>query len=333
MAKTFYIFGFSFLCLVLFGLVLWQGELRGGNEVTSVSEGYHGLSDQPGKWPWHIVYQSHYTTLYVDKAARRLMLYESRPDGAPHFVVSLEADIGKNAGDKQRENDHKTPEGIYFFEKKISPPEISFDLYGNLALTTDYPNPFDKLAGKTGYGIWLHAVPDQVPLTRGSRGCVVVSNKVITSLAEFIQLGKSPFIIVPEGQWEKPEVMIQAQKQFLQWLELWRKKWEAQELDTYFSFYHPNFVGNSSMDLEQWKKHKAKIKQRYTNIKIRVEPRLILRFKDQWVSRFYQTYESDQHRDEGEKVLYLIQSQSNENQFQILKEDWVAESPSKSIDL
>ena len=45
-------------------------------------------------------------------------------------------DIGKNDGNKTKQDDKKTPEGIYLLEKKMTPPKIPFDLYGSLAITT-----------------------------------------------------------------------------------------------------------------------------------------------------------------------------------------------------
>ncbi|NBW99778.1 hypothetical protein EBR03_09440, partial [bacterium] len=106
------------------------------------------------------------TAIVVDKATRTLKVYEVN-GSQPKKVVEHPTDIGKKSGDKQRENDHRTPVGIYFLLERKTQPEIPFDLYGNLAFTTDYPNIFDRRLDKTGSGIWLHAVPDSVPLTRG----------------------------------------------------------------------------------------------------------------------------------------------------------------------
>lgn len=78
----------------------------------------------------------------VDKKERKLLVFE-RDGETIRRIDEIAADIGKNDGNKQKENDHRTPEGIYFFQRKISAPEIPFSLYGKMAFTTDYPNIFD----------------------------------------------------------------------------------------------------------------------------------------------------------------------------------------------
>jgi len=270
-------------------------------------------------WPSHILYNVEDTIFYVDKATREVRVYEPQPHGEPKLVLVKSADIGKNQGDKQRENDHRTPEGIYILQKKLRPPEIPFDLYGSLALTSDYPNHFDRFLGKTGYGIWLHAVPDSIPLTRGSRGCVVVNNESIKELESFVELGKSPMIIVPEGQYVNPDQVKSRQQELLAAFDHWRKIWEAQELDAYLNFYHEQFEG-SGMNKKAWAKHKAKIKKTYTNIKIELEPLLVLQFGNQIVARFKQRYRADQYQDYGKKTLYAFYQTGKP--LQILREDW-----------
>jgi murein L,D-transpeptidase YafK len=277
------------------------------------------LCTQADYWPSNILYNVEDTVFLVDKSSRELKVYEPNAAGKPKLVSTKPADIGKNPGDKQRENDHRTPEGIYFLQNKIRPPEIPFDLYGSLALTTDYPNHFDKLNGKTGYGIWLHAVPDNIPLTRGSRGCVVVDNRSIKELEALVQLGKSPIIIVPEAQYLTVEQMVSRQKELLAAIESWKNVWEAQDMEAYLAHYHEKFEG-SGMDKAAWTKHKLKIKKAYTNIRIQIEPLLILQFGDQLVARFKQRYQADQYEDFGQKTMYAFYRP--QKPLQILKEEW-----------
>ncbi|MGE5085134.1 MAG: L,D-transpeptidase family protein, partial [Bacillota bacterium] len=101
----------------------------------------------------------------VDKEQRKLTVFE-RDGEKIKKVEEYPADIGKNGGNKTKRDDARTPEGIYFLEKRLSQPDIPFNLYGALAFTTNYPNLFDRRQNKTGSGIWLHAIPDTVALTR-----------------------------------------------------------------------------------------------------------------------------------------------------------------------
>lgn len=269
-----------------------------------------------GDWPAGILLNKEERIFYVDKSKRELKLYDF--GARPQLLLSESADIGKKQGDKQKANDHRTPEGIYFLLKRLSPPEIPFELYGSLAFTSDYPNYFDRLIGKTGNGIWLHAVPDTVPLTRGSRGCVVVNNQAIQNLESYVQLDKSAMVINAEATYLTPEEAEKQKTEILSALDKWRQVWQAQQLDEYFNYYHADFVG-SGMDKNQWIKHKTKLKATYTGISVEFEPTLILRRADQVVLRFKQNYRADQYQDVGEKTIYAYWRNQT---LQILNESW-----------
>lgn len=277
----------------------------------------YASSAEVASWPANILYNAEDTIFFVDKAQREVRVYE--PGDVPKLAITKMADIGKNQGDKQRENDHRTPEGLYFLQTKIAPPQIPFDLYGSRAFTSDYPNHFDRFQGKTGYGIWLHAVPDTVPLTRGSRGCVVVNNEAIQTLENYVQLGRSPMVIVPEAEYKTSTQMKSKQQELIAAIDTWRKEWEAQNLDSYLEFYHEEFRG-SGMNKRAWSRHKKNIKNQYTNIRIELEPLLVLRFGDQILARFRQRYQSDQYEDFGKKTIYAFYDENKK--LQILREDW-----------
>jgi murein L,D-transpeptidase YafK len=257
-------------------------------------------------------------TLVVDKSKRLLRVYEWR-DNTPFLVNEFPADIGKKSGDKTKENDHRTPVGIYFLQRELTQPEIPFNLYGNLAFTMDYPNIFDQRQAKTGYGIWLHAVPDNVPLTRGSRGCVVVRNDVIKNLRSLIKLEKTPILIFDSVSYLNEEQFQEQRKTFLTEFENWRKSWESQDVDTYIKYYADNFR-NDEMNFKQWYNHKKKLKGLYSFIKVDLSEPLILVNKDMVVIRTMQRYQSNLHQDYGEKTIHA--KFSKENGFQIIREAW-----------
>jgi hypothetical protein len=54
-----------------------------------------------------------------------------------------------------------------------------------MAITLDYPNAYDRLEGKSGDGIWLHATNEPIRpyLPNKTRGCVVISNDDIQELS------------------------------------------------------------------------------------------------------------------------------------------------------
>lgn len=258
----------------------------------------------------------------VGKKERTLWVYE-RQGELLRLVEKFDTDIGKNHGDKKKENDQKTPTGIYFLQKKLAQPEIPFNLYGSLAFTTDYPNIFDKRDYKTGSGIWLHAIPDSVPLTRGSRGCVVVRDHVIKKLQDYVKLKQTPIVIFDEIRFVSETEHLETQKRYLEFFQSWRKTWEEQDVDSYIKYYDSTFK-NAQMNYTQWYQHKKNLKKLYKYIKVQLGSPLIIQNKDQVVIRTLQHYESDLHKDFGEKTIHARTSpEDGIFGFKIIREDWL----------
>lgn len=254
--------------------------------------------------------------MIADKAERKLYFFESEENlTAPK---SFEIDIGKKDGAKTKRNDKKTPEGIYLLQKKMTPPEIPFDQYGSLAFTTDYPNVFDKFENKTGDGIWLHSVPDTVPLNRGSKGCVVLRNENIQKLSDLISLNKSHLIINAKTDWVDAATHEVKKNKVTAWLDSWKNYWQQQDLDNYIKLYSDDFSA-PSFNKKSWLKHKEKLKGIYKTITIDFSKPSIFHTKNQYIVKFVQNYSSDMHQDKGIKTLYLIENGDN---IQILREEW-----------
>lgn len=261
----------------------------------------------------------------VDKSARSLEIWKSEigPDTKRRFVrfAAYPADLGRSTGAKVSEGDHKTPEGIYFLQTRLEGPSLDFKLYGSRAYTTDYPNHFDVLDGKSGSGIWLHAVPDNVALTRGSRGCVVVRNDIVKTLDPYIRLGRTPIVISEKIQKRSIVEMEAAQAKLEKWLESWRNTWETKSLDEYMKFYDDDFK-SMKMNKAQWREYKAKLGKLYTSINVRISQPLALEQKGRAIVRFVQSYTSNQVSDLGEKTLHLV---NRGGEWKILSETWKAD--------
>lgn len=257
--------------------------------------------------------------ILVDKSKRLLEVFK-RKDGEFTKVVEYPTDIGKNGGAKTKRNDQRTPEGIYFLTKKLTQPEIPFQNYGSQAFTTDYPNYFDHRDDRTGDGIWLHAIPDNVPLTRGSRGCVVVRNDVIKLLESYIQLELTPIVIKDKINYVSNDDHKKMKTHMSQLLDTWKQAWESQDMEKYLSYYHDEFTAPGFKSLARWLKHKRSLKERYKYVKVTLSDALILKHKNQYIVKARQDYESDQHRDTGLKTLYFIEDQNGK--AKIIREEW-----------
>jgi murein L,D-transpeptidase YafK len=257
----------------------------------------------------------------VDKSARTLAVWQQTGTGLKK-VAEVPADMGRNSGNKVSRGDAKTPEGIYFLQTRLDNPQLDYHTYGKRAFTSDYPNYFDRLEGKTGNGIWLHAVPDEVALTRGSSGCVVVRNDIILDLTKYIRLGRTPILIENKAELMPQESVAKTSDDLQKWIESWRIAWEAKDMDHYIEAYSPNFK-SQHMNRAQWKAFKTHLGEEYKQITVKLSKPTILTDRDRAVVRFLQEYTSDQHADFGEKVLYL---KKESNGYRIIGEQWTEET-------
>ena len=134
--------------------------------------------------------------LVVEKERHRLTIYDEHLRAVKSYRVTT----GKVKGDKEREGDLKTPEGIYFFTRYIDGRRLH-SRYGVGALVMDYPNPFDRLKGKGGYGIWLHATdePQRLERPRDTRGCVVTTNEDFLDIKRTIKIRLTPIVVLKAG--------------------------------------------------------------------------------------------------------------------------------------
>lgn len=256
--------------------------------------------------------------LLADKSKRQLNVLNLESLQQGEVSEQYNIDIGKKTGDKKRRDDRRTPEGVYLLLEKKTQPEIPFETYGSMAFTTNYPNFFDKYENKTGDGIWLHSVPDKVPLTRGSRGCVVLRNDDIKKIEPVIALNKTFMIIDSQINWVVEAEYQKERQQVLQWLESWREQWQNQDLETYITHYDEDFSA-PPFNKKTWLNHKQKLKDKYSFVKVQISEPNIFQTKNQYIIQFVQNYESDGYRDTGIKTLHVLK---NKNNFKIKREDW-----------
>lgn len=261
------------------------------------------------------------TAFVVSKSQRKLAVWSIENNNLK-MLSSIDVDIGKGIGKKLKRGDLKTPEGVYFLVSKKTPPEIPFNTYGDIAFTTNYPNYFDLLDGKTGDGIWLHAVPDTTSLNRGSKGCVVVRNDSIKELELFIKLRHTSLIITDDEQEISDETREQLKLKVKTFLENWRISWEKQDMPSFLNFYSDKFNGYG-MNYKQWSKFKTRLSLKNKNTQIEQKDFNILRYKNQFVVLFSQGFKSSALTDEGDKILYLSE---DENNLKILSEEFLKEN-------
>ncbi len=128
--------------------------------------------------------------ILVDKGEDEFFYLEKK--GGEIIRLHYPSIHGEKEGDKQVEGDLKTPEGVYFVRGKIQVP-LDFEMYGNHAYVLNYPNPIDKLRGKTGGGIWIHSKGNPIE-GQVTQGCVAIDLADIEFLGKYLQSG-TPVVI------------------------------------------------------------------------------------------------------------------------------------------
>ena len=192
----------------------------------------------------------------VDTSAQRLYVF-ANDDGTPRYVTDFYVSVGKNGIDKLREGDQKTPLGVYrVVEAKNRLP----DLYGPGAFPIDYPNAWDRLHRRDGYGIWLHGTPSETYSRppRATDGCVALSNPDLLRLARYVDVGRTPVVIAEGVAWAPPERWQASRQDLLAALERWRADWESLDTDRYLANYAASFR-TESRDLAAFAAQKRKV--------------------------------------------------------------------------
>lgn len=190
--------------------------------------------------------------ILVDTTRSRLFLYENAfPQ--PRLVTDFYVSQGKMGAVKVREGDKRTPIGVYTITELL-PKEKLTDFYGPIALPIDYPNSWDKRLGKTGYGIWLHGMPQNFvsrpPKT--SDGCVVLANQDLLALKQFVDIGTTQVVISERLDFVPVDVWQSQRKAALRIVENWKK-----DLEKGFSkgiYHYASDVKIDGQGLIEWQK-------------------------------------------------------------------------------
>ena len=180
-------------------------------------------------------------------------LFRFRRDGADMRRYDQRyMSIGENGVGKQRAWDRRTPLGIYFVTDRLDPNRLP-DRYGAAAFPLDYPNTLDRLAGRSGDGIWIHGVDPHVgqrpPLA--TDGCLALGNDDLLAMAPAIAPLVTPVVITPRLEHLTPAAIARLRDELKAELERWVSSFETGDLYTYLSLYAEDFVFHG-LPRERW---------------------------------------------------------------------------------
>ncbi|WP_457567908.1 L,D-transpeptidase family protein [Desulfurobacterium sp.] len=247
--------------------------------------------------------------LIVNKVKEKLYVVKEKA-GLPVIVAEFECVTGKKPGDKLKEGDQRTPEGIYiplYWRNRL--PRI----YGPGAFVLNYPNLIDrKILHRGGHGIWIHGMDTPSRPPHSTNGCIVLENRDLMRLKKFITPRETPVVIVDTLCREPIKRFVSERNSLVDFVYKWKAAWEnsPRDIEKYFSFYSEHFV-TDRYDFASWKKYKEKVTSAKKWIKIKISNLTITRdgrllsFGRLYLISFDMKYRSNNYKWQGHKLLYV----------------------------
>ncbi len=260
--------------------------------------------------------------IVVNKVNETLFVIKEK-NGIPIIVKTFKCITGKKAGDKLKEGDLRTPEGIYlptYWKAKL--PKF----YGIGAFVLNYPNVIDRIIlRRNGHGIWIHGMEGNYRAPHSTNGCIVLKNEDLANLKKYITPKKTPIIIVNDISKEPLNSFIKERNSLVDFVYNWKTAWEnsPKGIENYFSFYSKSFA-NPKYSFENWKSYKRDVTSRKKWIKIKIsnltitKDGRILKFGRLYLISFNMDYFSNNYRWKGKKIIYVTKE---EGKWKILGEE------------
>jgi len=211
-------------------------------------------------------YESIQHVIITEKDEKNMKLYDTQ---SKLESFHLNVFTGEVDGDKKVEGDLKTPIGAYELTRRITTVD---PFYGPMAITTNYPNSYDKSQGKTGHGIWIHGLPLNQERDDFTQGCIAIDNEQIVNLDKTIDIKKS-ILVVSEKRLDvvtKDDISIVLSNIFA-----WRDAWKESDINGYLGFYSDEFRRSNGQSFSEFKKFKTRLFTRdeektieFTNINV-----------------------------------------------------------------
>jgi murein L,D-transpeptidase YafK len=244
--------------------------------------------------------------IIAELSTGKLYIYQRQADNNFLLLDTMETSIGKSGYGKNLEGDNKTPVGVYRIVSHLTPTQLD-DFYGNAAYPVNYPNAWDKLKERTGFGIWLHAEP--IGLTEKTRpmldsnGCIVLSNNDIDKINQYIDIGYTYIVMTPKIKMVAANKIQTLRSNLHERLNEWQAAWEGLQPAPYLAFYSRQF-SNLEKDWSEWVKYKTRVNKQKKFIDIGISDIGIYAYPGEesmvWVE-YFQTYKSSNFKSTGWK--------------------------------
>jgi len=258
-------------------------------------------------------YESIRYVMICQKNLKDIILYDTKNQ---QNIFSSNVFVGKSNGDKQKEGDMKTPLGAYDLTKRITQLD---QFYGPVALTTNYPNIYDKSQGKTGSGIWIHGLPKHGDRDDFTKGCIALDNTKIKKLDNSININNS-VLVISERKLDivsKKDISIVMSNIFE-----WKNAWKNSDIKHYLNFYDKKFKRSNGQNLVKFIKHKKRVFERKEKKTIKFSNINIIPYPNDENKKIFKVvmdeyYKTKNYKFNGKKELYI---EISNDKFKILTE-------------
>jgi murein L,D-transpeptidase YafK len=248
----------------------------------------------------------------VDKKAQSFFLLSRQ---SPVRVAEfLPCATGQLLGDKLKEGDLRTPEGVYFIVRRKA-SGLNYELYGDLAFPLNFPNPADVVRKKTGHGIWIHGRGNAI-IPYETQGCVALNTPDLHRLDNELALGM-PVIIADELRLAADAPRLKAEaKEVVDATQAWGKAW-SERSEAFFGFHDAEkFAISEGQPFAAFRGQKERLFKSLPWIQVTLSDIRALPGPDYWVTYFLQVYRSPTLVSQGIKRLYW--QRGNDGRFRII---------------
>jgi len=246
-------------------------------------------------------YESIQYVVICQKDLKDIKLYDTRKNSQ---LFNSDVFVGKAKGDKKVEGDLKTPIGAYKITRRITNID---PFYGPLALTTNYPNLYDKSQGKTGHGIWIHGLPLNQERDDYTKGCIALDNTKIKNLDKTINIENSVLVISEQKLMtvSKEDMSIVLSNIFR-----WRDALKDGDISSYLSFYDKEFKKSNGQTLKKFSKYKKRVFKKNEKKSIEFYNINIIPYPNDQNKKLFkivmdELYKTKNHVFNGKKELYI----------------------------
>lgn len=251
----------------------------------------------------------------VDKHRQSFLFFERK--SPLRLKYTFPCTTGQVPGDKQVINDKRTPEGIYFVEYKIA-SGLDFAEYGGVAYTLNYPNPVDRLRGKTGHGIWIHSKGFGI-FPRDTRGCVAIGLQDIDTVGPSLVPGTAVVLAHAVDENNVPQRDDGTARYLRHRMQQWSDAWAARS-EKMFDFYDGAAYSKATEDFGRFRQNKQRLFKMLSFIKIINRDIHVLQGPGYWVTWSEQFYTASNLSTEGVRRLYW--QKDDKGEFRIVGMEW-----------